>query len=237
VEQEGDHRTEILSGSDLTDQRLGPGRGFGEGQLKSFKKKGSRAEPPDDPGNPTVNFHGERRSNATHASTTDPEARLIRKSRGHEAKLAYQGHVLIENRHGLVVDTCVSQATGIAERETAVAMATNLRRGATLGADKGYDTRGFVAALRSLGLTPHVAQNISRHASAIDTRTTRHAGYAVSQQKRKRVEEVFGWVKTVALLRKTRHRGVRRVGWLFTLAAALYNLVRIRNVIEAEVTG
>jgi transposase len=205
--------------------------------LKSFKKKGARAEPPDDPGNPTVDFHGERRSNATHASTTDPEARLIRKSRGHEAKLAYQGHVLMENRHGLVVDTCVSQATGIAERETAVAMATNLRRGATVGADKGYDTRGFVAALRSLGLTPHVAQNSTRHASAIDTRTTRHAGYAVSQQKRKRVEEVFGWVKTVALLRKTRHRGVRRVGWLFTLAAALYNLVRIRNVIEAEATG
>ena len=143
----------------------------------------------------------------------------------------------MENRHGLVVDTCVSQATGIAERETAVAMATNLRPGATVGADKGYDTRGFVAALRSLGLTPHVAQNTTRRASAIDDRTTRHAGYAVSQQKRKRVEEVFGWVKTVALLRKTRHRGVRRVGWLFTLAAALYNLVRIRNVIEAEATG
>jgi transposase len=205
--------------------------------LKSFKKKGAAGPPPDDPGNPTVNFHGERRSNATHASTTDPEARLTRKSRGHEAKLAYQGHVLMENRHGLVVDTCVSQPTGIAERETAVAMATNLRRGATLGADKGYDTRGFVAALRSLGLRPHVAQNTTRQASAIDGRTTRHAGYAVSQQKRKRVEEVFGWVKTVALLRKTRHRGVRRVGWLFTLAAALYNLVRIRNVIEAEATG
>ena len=167
-----------------------------------------------------MNFHGERRSNATHASTTDPEARLSRKSQGHEAKLAYQGHVLMENRHGLVVDTCVSQATGIAEREAAVAMATNLRPGATVGADKGYDTRGFVAALRSLGLTPHVAQNTTRRASAIDGRTTRHAGYAVSQQKRKRVEEVFGWVKTVALLRKTRHRGVRRVGWLFTLAAA-----------------
>jgi transposase len=195
------------------------------------------AGPPDDPGNPTVNFHGERRSNATHASTTDPEARLSRKSHGHEAKLAYQGHVLMENRHGLVVDTCVSQATGIAERETAVAMATNLRRGATLGADKGYDTRGFVAALRSLGLTPHVAQNTTHRTSAIDGRTTRHAGYPVSQQKRKRVEEIFGWVKTVALLRKTRHRGVRRVGWLFTLAAALYNLVRIRNLVEAEATG
>lgn len=198
--------------------------------LKSFQRKGAPPPPPDDRGNPTVNFHGERRS---HASTTDPEARLARKGSGHEAKLAYQGHVLMENRHGLVVDTCVSQATGIAERETAMAMATNLRRGATLGADKGYDTRGFVAALRSLGLTPHVAQHTTRRASAIDMRTTRHAGYAVSQQKRKRVEEVFGWMKTVALLRKVRHRGVRRVGWLFTLAAALYNLVRIRNVIEA----
>ena len=113
----------------------------------------------------------------------------------------------------------------------------SLRRGATVGADKGYDTRGFVAALRSLGLTPHVAQNTSRRVSAINGRTTRHAGYAVSQQKRKRVEEVFGWMKTVALLRKTRHRGVRRVGWLFTLAAALYNLVRIRNVIVPEATG
>jgi transposase len=201
--------------------------------LKSFKRKGTRPSPPDDPGNPTVDFHGERRSNATHASTTDPEARLTRKGHGHEAKLAYQGHVLMENRHGLVVDTCVSQATGTAERETAVAMATNLRRGATLGADKGYDTRGFVAALRALGLTPHVAQHTQR-ATAIDPRTTRHAGYAISQRTRKRVEEVFGWMKTVALLRKTRHRGVRRVGWLFTLAAALYNLVRIRNVIEAK---
>ena len=202
--------------------------------LKSFKKTGARRGSPDDPGNPTVNFHGERRSNATHASTTDPEARLMRKGSGKEAKLAYQGHVLLENRHGLVVDTCVTQAAGTTERDAAAAMATNLRRGATVGGDKGYDTRGFVTALRSLGLTPHVAQHTTRRVSAIDTRTTRHAGYAVSQQKRKRVEEVFGWVKTVALLRKTRHRGVRRVGWLFTLAAALYNLVRIRNVIEAE---
>jgi transposase len=205
--------------------------------LKSFKQKGTGAPPPDDPGNPTGNFHGERRSNATQASTTDPEARLSRKSQGHEAKLASHGHVLMENRHGLVVDTCVSQATGIAERETAIAMATNLRRGASVGADKGYDTRGFVAALRSLRLTPHVAQNTSRRASAIDARTTRHAGYAVSQQTRKRVEEVFGWMTTVALLRKTRHRGVRRVGWLFILAAALYNLVRIRNVMMATATG
>src|SRR5581483_11494089 len=120
---------------------------------------------------------------------------------------------------GLVVDTCVTQALGTAEREAAAAMATNLRRGATVGADKGYDTRGFVAALRSLGLTPHVAQHVTNRVSAIDARTTRHPGYAVSQQKRKLVEEVFGWLKTVALFRKTRHRGVRRVGWLFTLGA------------------
>jgi transposase len=202
--------------------------------LKSFKPKGAPPEPPDDPGNPTVNFHGERRSNATHASTTDPEARLARKGNQHEAKLAYQGHVLMENRHGLVVDTCLTQATGTAERETALALATNLPPGGTLGADKGYDTRDFVAGLRTLGVTPHVAQNTSNRASAIDDRTTRHAGYAVSQRLRKRVEEIFGWLKTVALFRKTRHRGVRRVGWMFTFAAAVYNLVRIRNLLAEQ---
>jgi IS5 family transposase len=199
--------------------------------LKSFKRKGAPPTPPDDPGNPTVNFHGERRSNATHESTTDPEARLARKGHQHEAKLAYQGHVLMENRTGLVVDMCVTQATGTAERETALALATNLRPGATVGADKGYDTQGFVAGLRELGVTPHVAQNTTNRRSAIDERTTRHAGYAISQRVRKRVEEIFGWLKTVALFRKTRHRGVRRVGWLFTFAAAVYNLVRIRNVL------
>jgi IS5 family transposase len=144
--------------------------------LKSFKRKGHRPQPPDDPGNPTVNFHGERRSNATHASTTDPEARLSRKSQGHEAKLAYQGHVLMENRHGLVVDTCVSQATGIAERETAVAMATNLQPGATVGADKGYDTRGFVAALRSLGLTSPRTRRGARVRSMAGPPATRGTG-------------------------------------------------------------
>jgi transposase len=202
--------------------------------LKSFKRKGAPPTPPDDPGNPTVNFHGERRSNATHESTTDPEARLARKGNQHEAKLAYQGHVLMENRHGLVVDTCVTQATGTSERATALALATNLRPGATLGADKGYDTRDFVATLRELGVTPHVAQNTRNRRSAIDERTTRHAGYAVSQKVRKRVEEVFGWLKTVALFRKTRHRGTRRIGWLFTFAAAAYNLVRIRNVLAEQ---
>jgi IS5 family transposase len=203
-------------------------------RLKSFKRKGAPPAPPDDPGNPTVNFRGERRSNATHASTTDPEARLARKGNQHEAKLAYQGHVLMENRTGLVVDMCVTQETGTAERETALALATNLRPGATVGADKGYDTKDFVATLRELGVTPHVAQNTTNRRSAIDARTTRHASYEISQRVRKRVEEVFGWLKTVALFRKTRHRGVRRIGWLFTLAAALYNLLRIRNVLAEQ---
>ena len=198
--------------------------------LKSFKKKGAATTPPDDPGNPTVNFHGERRTNATHASTTDPEARLMRKGPGREAKLSYHGHVLMENRHGLAIESCVTQATGMAEREAALAMARSLPRGATLGADKGYDTTGFVEDLRGLGVTPHVAQNTTQRRSAIDGRTTRHPGYLVSQLKRKLVEEIFGWAKTVALLRKTRHRGVRRVGWMFTFALAVYNLVRIRNL-------
>lgn len=202
--------------------------------LKSFRRTDAPSPPPDDPGNPTVDFHGERRSNRTHASTTDPEARLYRKGPGKEAQLAYQGHVLMENRHGLVVDTCVTQATGTAERQAGEAMATNLPPGATLGADKGYDTAGFVEALRDLRVTPHIAQHTTHRTSAIDGRTTRHAGYAVSQQKRKLVEEVFGWLKTVALLRKTRHRGLRRVGWMFTFAAAVYNLVRIRNLRQAE---
>jgi ribosomal protein S4 len=173
--------------------------------LKSVKPRGAGPiPPPDDPGNPTVNFHGERRSNATHASTTDPEARLMRKGPGREAKLSYHGHVLMENRHGLAVDGCVTQATGLAERETALAMARNLPAGATLGADKGYDVAGFVDALRRLGVTPHVPQHTTHRRSAIDGRTTRHAGYAVSQRKRKLVEEIFGWAKTVALFRKTR---------------------------------
>jgi transposase len=202
--------------------------------LKSFKRKGTVSPPPDDPGNPTVDFHGERRSNATHASTTDPEARLTRKGTGHEAKLAYQGHVLMENRHGLVVETAVTQATGTAERDTALDMASGLPRRATLGADKGYDTRDFVRGLRELVVTPHVAQNTTNRRSAIDGRTTRHPGYLVSQRKRKRVEEIFGWLKTIALLRKTRHRGVRRVGWMFTFAAAVYNLVRIRTLLAVE---
>jgi transposase len=198
--------------------------------LKSFKRKDEAAPPPDDPGNPTVNFHGERRSNATHASTTDPEARLARKGPGKEAKLSYQGHALMDNRHGLGINACATPASGTAEWEAAVEMATALPPQVTLGADKGYDTHAFVQALRELTVTPHVAQNTSNRSSAIDGRTTRHAGYLVSQQKRKLVEEIFGWLKTVGLLRKTRHRGARRVDWIFTFAAAVYNLVRIRNL-------
>ena len=198
--------------------------------LKSFKRKDGEPSTPDDPGNPTVNFHGEHRGNATHASTTDPEARLARKGPGKEAKLAYQGHALMDNRHGLVVNACATQASGTAEWEAAVELATALPRPVTLGADKGYDTHAFVKALRALEVTPHVAQNTSKRSSAIDGRTTRHAGYQVSQQKRKLVEEIFGWLKMVGLLRQTRHRGARRVDWIFTFAAAVYNLVRIRNL-------
>ena len=200
--------------------------------VKSFKRKDTGAAPPDDPGNPTVDFHGERRSNETHASTTDPEARLARKGKGGEAKLSYAGHAMIDNRHGLVVNAEATQATGSAERETGIEMASALPEGTTVGADKSYDTHAFVEALRSLKVTPHVAQNTSNRSSAIDGRTTRHAGYLVSQQKRKLIEEVFGWLKTVGLMRKLRHRGTRRVDWLFTFATAVYNLVRIRNLLE-----
>jgi len=203
---------------------------------KSFKKKGtSSSKPPDDPGNPTVDFHGEKRTNATHVSTTDPEAKLFRRTRGSESKLCYLGHVLMENRNGLVHDTRVTEASGHAERDAALSMLGRLRSGrrVTLAGDKGYDTRPFVADVRFLKVTPHVAQNTSRRSSAIDGRTTRHAGYIESQRKRKRVEEVFGWLKTVGLMRKTRYRGARRVGWMFTFAAAAYNLVRIRNLTAA----
>ena len=204
--------------------------------LKSFKPKGTPPTPPsDDPSNPTVNFHGERRSNATHASTTDPEARLFRKGDAHEAKLYYQGHVLMENRHGLAVDGSLTPATGFAEREQALAMATRLPAGATLGADKSYDTRDFVDALRGLAVTPHVAQNLTKRASAIDRRTTRHAGYETSQQHRKRIEEIFGWLKMIGLLRKTHHRGVARVGWMFTFGLAVYNLVRMRRLVAEPI--
>lgn len=207
--------------------------------LKSFKKKegaDSDSSPPDDPGNPTVNFHGEKRSNDTHESTTDPEARLFRKGKGKEAKLAFAGHVLMENRHGLIVDVSLSQATGYAEREQALRMVKRQKASgipiSTLGADKGYDTADFVQSLRAEGVTPHVAQNITAYrGSNIDGRTVRHPGYAVSQRIRKRVEEIFGWAKTVAGLRKARYRGERRVGLQMQLAAAAYNLVRMAKLL------
>ena len=200
---------------------------------KSFKRKGATSPPPDDPGNPTVNFRGDKRSNATHRSTTDPEARLYRKGDGFESKLCYIGHVLMENRNGLAVDAMVTQATGTAERDAADVMVTTVsgNRRVTLGADKNYDTRKFVATMRRRAVTPHVAQNTSNRRSAIDARTTHHGGYITSQRKRKRVEEIFGWLKTVGLIRKTRHRGEARVGWMFTFATAVYNLVRIRNLV------
>ena len=184
------------------------------------------------PATPASTSGGSGARNATHASTTDPEARLYKKATGQEAKLAYLGHVLMENRHGLVVDTRVTHATGTAEREAALAMAEAIpgQQRVTLGADKNYDTRDFVHELRELRVTPHVAQHTTGRSSAIDGRTTRHPGYAVSQRKRKCVEEIFGWMKTVGLLRKTRHRGAARVGWMFTFAAAVYNLVRMRTL-------
>jgi hypothetical protein len=180
-------------------------------------------------------FHGEQRTNATHASTTDPDARLYRKGQGKEAKLCHMGHLLMENRHGLIVDALVTQASGTAEREAALTMLGRQagRHRATLGADKAYDVAGFVAGLRTLNVTPQVAQNTSGRRSAIDRRTTRHAGYAASQRIRKRIEEGFGWIKTVGNLRKTRHRGTARVGWLFMLTAAACTLIRLPKLLAA----
>ena len=204
---------------------------------KSFQRKEGPKPPSDgDPGNPTVDFHGEQRRNDTHESTTDPDARLARKSGGHEAKLAYCGNVMTENRNGLVVDTELLQCHGRAERDAALLMAERIagNRRVTIGVDKGYDTQDCVEQMRAMNVTLHVAQNHSRRGgSAIDQRTTRHEGYRISQHKRKRVEEVFGWIKTVAVLRKTRHRGLFRVGWMFTFAAAAYNLVRMRTLLTA----
>ena len=201
--------------------------------VKSFQPKEKKTPPPDDPGNPTVNFHGEKRSNDTHESKTDPESQLARKGPGKEAKLSYSGNLLVENGNGLIVDAEVFQANGTAERDAALVMMEKLRgtKAVTVGGDKGFDTRGFVAECRNLRVTPHVAQNHARAGgSAIDARTTRHAGYRISQRKRKRIEECFGWLKTVAGLRKVRHRGVCKVDWIFSLACAAYNLVRMRNL-------
>jgi transposase len=200
---------------------------------KSFRPK---QEPPT--GTPReADFHGEQRSNETHQSTTDPEARLYKKSKGAEAKLSYLGHVLMENRNGLLVRTMVTQADGTAERDAALLMAWKTvskmpdSRRITLGGDKNYDTHDVVSTAREMRITPHVAQNDQRRGgSAIDGRTTRHASYRISQQKRKRVEQSFGWMKMIGLLRKVKLRGLRKVGWWFTLVGAAYNLIRLRRL-------
>jgi IS5 family transposase len=205
--------------------------------LKSFRRRDGEPHqpPPDDPGNPSVDFRGERRSNATHRSTTDPDARLMRKGEGKQAKLVFLGHALMENRHGLLVDSQVTEATGTAERDIVPILLDQARvrhfRPKTLGGDKNYDTRDCVADIRERGMTPHVAQNVTtRRRSAIDGRTTRHAGYAVSQRIRKRVEEVFGWMKTIGGFRRTRCRGLDRTGLAGYLVATAYNLARLSRL-------
>jgi transposase len=202
---------------------------------KSFQRKDGKNSPPgdDDPGNPTVNFHGETRCNQTHASKTDAEAKMARKGAGKEAKLSYSGNLLVENRNGLIVNAMAWEANGTAERDTALLMLEQIAgtKRVTVGGDKGFDTADFIAECRHMQVTPHVAQNHGRRGgSAIDERTTRHAGYAVSQRKRKRIEECFGWLKTIALLRKVRHRGLFKIDWVFILACAAYNLVRLRKL-------
>jgi transposase len=206
--------------------------------MKSFKPKDGSDEPPHTDGgrNAEADFHGQKRSNETHSSTTDPEAKLYRKGSGKEAKLCFMGHALMENRNGLVVDACLTEADGHAERIAALHMIeprADRPTPITLGADKAYDTQDFVNELRSMNATPHVAQNTNGRASAIDGRTTRHAGYGVSQRIRKRIEEVFGWVKTVAGQARTKFRGRERVGWAFAFAAAAYNLARLPKLLAA----
>ena len=201
---------------------------------KSFKKKDHDGGPPDDPGNPSVDFHGEKRSNATHESTTDPEAKLARKGKGKEAKLSFSMHSLMENRNGLLVDLVVDEANGTAERTVAIEMLDALggAHPITVAGDKGYDTRAFVAECRERNVTPHVAQNVhARRSSAIDARTTRHPGYVVSQRIRKRVEEVFGWAKTIGGLRKTRFRGIERTQLAAHFLGTAYNLLRINRLL------
>jgi len=210
--------------------------------LKSFRRKDGSDEPPDAGRNGERDFHGEKRSNDTHASTTDPEAKLYRKGNGRESKLCFMGHILMENRNGFVVQAKLTQASGTAEREAALCMIDRQRPGGrriTVGGDKGFDVTSFVDALRARRVTPHIAIDAhptktgKRRKTALDQRTTRHPGYAISQTIRKRVEEPFGWIKTVAALRKTRHRGIERVGWMFTLAMTAYNLVRLPKLLAA----
>jgi len=203
---------------------------------KSFQR---RDQPPDAPtggSNVGRDFRGERRSNATHQSTTDPDARLYRKSDGRPAQLAYAGHLLMENRCGLIVDARVTPADGYGERDAALVMAQAVPGARiTLGMDKGYDVPEFIATLRTMEVTPHVAQNTTKRRSAIDARTTHHPGYVISQRKRKQIEQAFGWLKTVGGLRKVRHRGGPLVEWIFTFAAAAYNIVRLRRLLPATI--
>jgi transposase len=206
--------------------------------LKSFRRKDQGpGEPPDDRGNPTVNFRGERRSNQSHQSSTDPESLLARKGAGKEAKLCYSGNALAENRNNLLIDFMVEPADGAAERRAGVVMLQASLAGSrriTVAGDRGFDTRDFITECRALNVTPHAAQNHARPGgSALDTRTTRHPGYSVSQRMRKRIEEVFGWMKTIGGLRKTRYRGRERVQMHAYLVAAAYNLIRIARLAPA----
>lgn len=200
---------------------------------KSFRPKDEDGGSSNDGPATERDFHGERRKNETHASTTDGEARLLKKGKGKEAKLCFLGHVITENRNGLVVATETTLASGTAEREASLTMMKRVTRArrSTLGGDKNYDTQEHVGALRALGVTPHVAQNNTNRRSAIDDRTTTHVGYEISQRKRKCVEQVFGWGKTVGPIRKAKHRGLKRVGWTFTFTQAAYNLVRMRPLL------
>jgi transposase len=197
---------------------------------KSFRPK-NEDEPPSGGGR-EVDFHGEQRSNETHQSTSDPHARLFKKSKGSEAKLGYLGHALMENRHGLLLDTMVTQADGRAERDAAWRMASRIAgvKRVTVGGDKNYDTQELVQRLREMKVTPHVAQNNKNRRSAIDGRTTQHPGYAISQRKRKRIEQSFGWMKTIGMLKKVKLRGLEKVSGLFTFVAAVYNLYRVQRL-------
>jgi hypothetical protein len=206
--------------------------------LKSFRPKDTSDDPPGPGRNGERDFHGEPRRNETHASTTDPEARLFRKGLGKEARLCFMGHALMENRNGLIVGAVTTTASGHAERRAALALIAphaDTPQPVTLGADKGYDSADFVMALRDKTVTPHVAQNTSGRRSAIDDHTACHPGYAISQRIRKRVEEAFGWAKTVAGLRKMRHRGLLKVDWQFTLAMTAYDLVRLPKLLSQGV--
>jgi hypothetical protein len=208
--------------------------------MKSFRPMDGSGKPPGPGKNGERDFKGETRSNDSHRSTTDEDARLYRKSSGQASQLCYMGHALMENRNGLAVDGTLTRSSGTAECATALSMASSLRsKGKTMGGDKGYDTRNFVMELRELRITPQVAQNAydtgkAKRRSAIDGRTTRHPGYGVSQRKRKRIEEIFGWLKTIAGLRQSKFRGLERVGMSFTFALTAYNLIRMPRLL-AEV--